>query len=740
MEETRTAEETGGEPDRLPRVEAATLDAMIKLIARLLRGNPITLAPATLITAALTVPGFMIILLNLDGQAIIVNGELRPADPKRATLITGFVVSAVLLAAHLVTVATVAVMAAGALLERRVRPGQALRYALRRSGPFLVLLPVTGGAVLAVGAVMACTPIATRTWLFVSLVLALLALATSWLLLTVPVVVLEHAGPFRALSRLWKLTKARRTSAIWSTLLIGILFPVLLGMAVRWLVAQPFSGVAQTAAEAVVTTVMGVFTVLVQGATVAAVTLNQLVPRQHENLHSMGLWDRPPHPMKPAEVAARLPSPVSARGRARWAIALAVVTSLVAPGLLYGGYLQANPLSLPSITDRPVRAGESHNELLLLDGRSPAIITEARDDSDEPEWYNVQACADTECRRSSSYRFPYRGREDVLRSVPLPDGSMAIAWSHGREIRLMQCTAEGCPNGRNVESYPVIAETDFPWIGYSGDNSWDIAPSGRGIVAAALSAAPRGGKDDADEERDLRRLTMQIVQCADMRCARPRTLATVPFEASEWTDQPRVTIATGAGDRPVVVFENSFGNDVAIITCDDAACRNPTTRRYKPVRSFGFARAGVHRLAVPVDDRPVLAYRDREYGELRLLRCRTPDCAGIDQVTLAEPDGWSSYLSPDLAVGPGGLPWIATFDTTRRKIALHACEVADCTRRTTVPLLADVDPVGTLQLAMTRDGRPQVLWSYEDQGEEQGSADDVSVNRLLTCRDPRCGT
>jgi hypothetical protein len=768
MEEAKTAEESDGESDQPPSVEASTLDAVIALVVRLLSRNLIALAtPVILISGALTVPGFMILLMNLGGQAVIVNGELRPDDPKPELLITSFAVSAVLLVAHLVMVAMVVVMAAGVLLGHGVPPRPALLLVWRRSGPLLLLLALAGMIVLAVGAVMLFTPIVTHVWLLVAFALAVLAVTACWFLLTVPVVVLESAGAFRALSRLWEITRFRRTSVIWNTLLVGMLFPVLLGIAVRWLVSLPLSDIMQGAAAAVVATVTGVLTVLVQGATVAVVLLNQ----RHEHLHS-GFWASPLNRVGLAEVATRLPAPVPpSKARPRRATALAAVALLVTPGVLYGGYLQANPLGLPSITDRPVNAGEYHNELVPMGGQRTAIITQSS--TYEPYsgyagFYNVQVCADSDCSRTSAFTYPDQGRDSV-RSVPLPDGSMAVAWGTGvhlkdEVVRLMRCTVDGCPHNRSAETYPVIAKGMPNWPrGNSSGLAWDIAPSGEGIIFAALVETPEDRrKDDEDdqEEVNVNHFTVQVVRCADMGCAEPRMLASVPMKTSGWTTPPRVAIDSGAGNRPVVVFENpnlmsgswsSFPADVAIITCEDAACRKPITRRpYRAITIFYHSSPQTEltasRLAVPPDDRPVLAYRDRENGAVRLLRCRTPDCARVDHVTLAGFGAgveWDPYWFPDssldMALGPDGLPWIVTFDAAHHRLVFYACEVADCSRRSTMTLLTDVQPEGTLQMAMTRDGRPQVLWSYRDEGKEESNADDKAVNRLLTCRDARCG-
>ena len=750
MREAQTTRSPDGGTDRPPLVEAATLGAVLAHVARLLGRNLGMLAtPVIVVSVALSVAGWAVQLMNLGGQAIIVNGELRLDHPEQGLIVTSVAVLGVFAAAHLVMVATVVVMAAGVLLDHRVHPGPALRLALRRSGHLLELLLI-GSTVLVLGGAVCLAFVAKHRWLFAALALVLLVVVACWFLLVVPVVVLEHVGPLRALSRLWEITKFRRAAVIWFTLLVAVVFPVLLGIALRWLVSVPLSDdVMRAGATAVVLTVVSVLLVLVQGATVTVLVLNQ----HHVDPYS-GFWNSPHSRVNLEEVAARLPAAASRSGvRPKRATALAAVALLVTPGVLYGGYLQVNPLNLPSITDQAVKAGDFHNELVLLGGQRTTIITQSDDDDENTgtrDAYKAQVCAGTECDKTSTFTIPAEGRYR-LHSVPLPDGSMAVSWGNrargGNEVvRLMRCTADGCSNTRSADKYPIIAsgrinQPNFP------RPAWDIAPSGQGIVVAAIVETPedsRKEKRQNDEDERIDYFTLKIVRCADMRCAEPRSLASIPMETPESGSPPEVAIETGGGNRPVVAVKTSAATrsdraDVAIITCGDAECRKPITRElgppiwiYQPDSLFGIS----FRLAVPPDSRPVLAYQDNLNRELRLLRCRTPDCANIDHVTLAGFDAaaqWRPYdvsgSSMDMALGPDGLPWIAAFDTARRAIVVHACKVADCSRRSTATLLTGVLPEGTLQMAMTRDGRPQVLWSYGGE----------PVNRLLTCREPRCG-
>jgi hypothetical protein len=314
-----------------------------------------------------------------------------------------------------------------------------------------------------------------------------------------------------------------------------------------------------------------------------------------------------------------------------------------------------------------------------------------------------------------------------------PDGEKP----YPKVVRLMRCTVRGCPV---AHFSPVIARGE-------GNGEVDVAASGSGAVAAVMfHPEAERRKDDGQSSSTLR-----IVSCADMSCAAPRTLVTTRLAlpvggigviGGARDDDEQLAIATGSKGRPVVAYEDPHNGAVTVVSCDDASCRRPVVRRLVEPQRSGLdrgghsveARRGVELVVAP-DDRPVLLYRDVRSGQVRLLRCRTPDCAGVDAVTVTGPQIDEPMRA--LALAHDGLPLVATFDMARRRLVLAACRTADCARRDSVVLLNDVDPgveaPDGLHMVVSRDGRPAVLWTGIDEG------DGPSRARLVSCRDVRCG-
>jgi hypothetical protein len=321
-----------------PEIDA-TVGAVVAQVGRLLAQNfGALLTPVTVIAVLLWVPGIALVLMALDGQAVIRNGAVQPVAPRPGLLITSLVVIFAQVILHLILVAMVAVSTVDALLGRPVSTGRALRASLKRSGQLLMLLALVGAAVSTLIVLTAFTPLTGPQWTLAVLAFTLVALAACWLLLAVPIVVLYEAGPLQALGRLWRTTRRRRTLMFWHVLATAIVVPVALG-AIGRLLASLLPGISESIAETAITTVLGVLTLAWQGIAVTVVNLNQRYP------FSVRWRDAPPDTLSLADLTTRRAGTPSPRKRRPGRAAALTVFLMAAPGVLYGGYLYTNPQS-----------------------------------------------------------------------------------------------------------------------------------------------------------------------------------------------------------------------------------------------------------------------------------------------------------------------------------------------------------------------------------------------------------
>jgi hypothetical protein len=344
----------------------------------------------------------------------------------------------------------------------------------------------------------------------------------------------------------------------------------------------------------------------------------------------------------------------------------------------------------------------------------------------------MRVCPDPSCRGKPLYHLNPGGAGDgEMGSVTLPDGSTALAvWGvdesdldedrrPSRVLRLLRCTVGGC---EDVRKAPIVARAGRDDFSYAAA----MTTTAGGLVAAAL--APVNDNEPA---------RLSLTRCADVRCASPRTLMTMPLGNASFGLRSRpLTVAAGSGGRPVAAYEDRATGAVTVISCDDASCRRPkVTQVGGPVlahRVEGDPYLDGVEVVVPPDDRPVIAYRDARTGAARLLRCRTPDCAKTDTIAITGPGFWRPW--PALALGPDGRPLVATYDLAHSRVVLIACHDAGCQRRTSVPLAPLANGPGHLDLAVGSDGRPRVLWA------DYARSDFGSGPLHLTvCQRVRCG-
>ncbi|MER7547382.1 hypothetical protein ABTW95_30670 [Spirillospora sp. NPDC127506] len=680
----------------------------------------------------------------LGGDGHVVNGEIRTYGLSRGILLFTGVTLIALLAAHVAAVVSVVLVAAGLLLGRPVTAGSAARRAARQA-------PALAGAVLAAGIVLLAIPLLgaggfllwLRAWPGIIGCVAG-GVLSCWAVLAVPLVVLEGAGPVRAVARAWTLTRHRRTRWSWSVLGCVLAVPGAVA-AGGWWAAWPLGEDAHAIAVRVTGTAAGALAVLLQGAALAVVTLSQWYP------DTAGERDR--RPVDLAAAAARLPAaarrprlgrprlgrPRLGRPRLGRAAVLPAL-AIAAPGLVHWAVLRADPYDWVMVSDHVIEDAVGRDVLLLPDRGGPAVLVPRRGTG-----FDLRACGDPTCQSNRLVRHvPYV--EDRADAAALPGGALVIAgWQTGDEyagdpperpllLRLIACTARGCPDMRAA---PAALRARPPGL----SASVAVAASGSRVVVAA--AAPRPHRDTEWGASSLR-----IMRCASLPCGAPTVLAAVRVpEATGVADKP-LALALGRSGRPVAVYEDLVNGGITVVSCGDASCRRRRTTQLVPRRDLtveqeeklhagrqaAFWTSNAYpdavEVAVPGDDRPVITYRDVITGAATMLRCRTPDCATADTAVLSPPG--LAQQAPALALGTDGLPLVAVHDLTGSSVTLLACRDAGCTRRDATRVGAYTEIPGPLDLAVGRDGRPRILWAARTAGRPHGEL------HLTTCRRPRC--
>lgn len=724
-----------------PDVVARGLPSVLKRTLRLACGGVLTAAlPVIACSAAFQLALVAAGVLVIGDDGLIVNGEIRTRAWTPGIVGYGGAAILALLAAHVAAVAAVVLIAAGRLLDRPVTARSAAGVVARRAPALAVSVPLIGGALLAVPAVGGGVLLLTgELWVGI-FAYAVAGVMTCWSVLAVPLVVLEGAGPVRAMARSWDLTRHRRARWSWFVLAAVLLLPGALASGLSAL-ALPLDDEAFAIAVRPAAVIADALVVLLQGTSLAVITLNQWYP-------DVNVWRERRRPLDLKATARSLPT-APRRPRPGRAAVLAALT-LASPGLLQWALLRTDPYDLTMTSDHRVEVPYGRTVLMLPDGTGPAALT-----AEAADGFALRRCGDRTCRDSRE-----AARAELVRNVDaaaLPGGSVVVAgWLSDISgidvrdlesgavdevpplLRLIACTPRGCPPMRDAPGTMRIAAA-----GAADDPATAVAASGSAIVAAAVSRVPDsddgfsdGGFSDAG--------TLRVVRCTRLPCARPETLATVRTPDLPASGDKPLTVAVGPSGRPVAALHDRSHGGIIIVSCDDADCKQPrTTRlghRYNQASQdydrFLDARDTTQDLAeiepdaveaaVPADDRPVITYRDMLTGAATMLRCRTRDCASADRVVLS-PSGLAQQ-APALALGRDGLPLIAVNDLTDSSVTLIACRDPGCAHRDKTRIGTYKGAPDPLDLAVGRDGLPRLLWG--------GGSDDAL--HLTTCHAPRC--
>jgi hypothetical protein len=717
----RSAEQAAEGTPAEPRIMVGGLFGVVGLAYRTVARHLVLLLVPTavvLVPVGLFTSGLLIAVIGRNG--LIANDGLAPLSTSYGLIVAAIAALALWIAGYLVALAATVVMSAGLLLGRPVSAVKALAAAVRRP----VTLSALGG-VAVVGTVLTFAfgvgmAIATKRFWFAAGTFVFLLVCGLWLALALPIAMLEGRSARGSIGRAHSLSQGRRTRTVLAVLLGVVLGPALVVAGVRWALS-PLDGFTHVVIGDVVLGLVGLLVVPAQAGMLAAAALNQEYPVAAAAPYPGAPQGRPGIPLDLAQIRGRLSSAAAVSGRLRPCWAALLMSLLVLPGLLYGGYVWFNPLGLSVDHVLQPRFSRGPVTLHLLGGERPMEITGGV--------LTTRVCGDRLCRRNRLYDYRDNGGgwEGDTGSVSLPDGTVATAaWRaapSGLVLRLFPCGPDGCGGNGPIDTAPIVER--------SGDDGVSAAmtTTGDGIVIAAL-------RRDSDDRSGIR-----VIHCADLRCQKPRAVTVARFE---YTMLGRygspLAVAVRRDGRPVVAMAERDSGAVTVISCDRPECRHPRLTRpvpppaHSPNASDIFADRlldGV-KLVIPRDDRPVLAYTDPGTGEARLARCRTPDCAAADGMALTGPGLWSTR--PAIALD-GDRPLVATYDLRRKAAVLIDCQDAGCTHRRSVVLGTLKNGPGYLDLAVGADRRPRVLWGDES----PDLFSDGGPLHLTTCARPRCG-
>jgi hypothetical protein len=211
--------------------------------------------------------------------------------------------------------------------------------------------------------------------------------------------------------------------------------------------------------------------------------------------------------------------------------------------------------------------------------------------------------------------------------------------------------------------------------------------------------------------------TIYVVHCGDARCQNGNTETAIAAEGAGVS-----AIALAPDGHPVVAFTDIAGQ-ISVARCSDAACTEPSIVTVREGADW----TQYVSIAVPPDDRPIVAFVADDTAEIRLARCTDPSCAKATEVVVGSNAERWWVNSLDLRVGSDGFPVLVVALASGEAQLAH-CADTDCTKVTTSQLATKGNDKITAALGIGADGAP-VVALYSD-----GSL------VFTRCADPACAT
>ena len=649
------------------------------------RDLPRLLVPGLVVFVPLAVAATVVLWPLGAGSFAIVDGDVALIGDVTTPLLVAAVTAVVASAAgYAIALSATVLLVAGRLFGRPVSWRAALRAAARRWGALLVLGVV---AVVAMAAVLAAgigTLLVGGETVHLVVVTVVTALIFVPCLLAVPAVMLEGwSGPY-AIVRAYRLS-IRRFWGVSVTLGIGaVAVPVAARRALDAWVLPAVPDAFTALASGTAATVLGMITLCVEAAVITRVFLYKVAERPgDEPLDDLrrirdDLPGDAPRPVRAAPVAA----------------------ALLLPGLLYALGVAVNPAGWTELaetvvtadwrrgtplteTDRP-RLGSRDLRALYAgpDGRLTMVMDDSYDRA------RLLTCAGSTCRETD-FTFAERAAADgadapygnaVAASAQLPDGRLALTtWRtlktgdrtyHG--LGLLVCERGECaPANPGAILTPTVRRPEFDAVAMAA------RPDG-GLVIAQIAEEWDGEGSPAEDD------AVTFTFCADVVCARPRTIRLGSVEIGPSGDRRVWSVAVGPDNRPVAAYLDHRSGALTVYSCDTPSCDRPRiTRPVGPAvweDPYRWDAPGGLALTVRPNGLPVIAYQVPTDGTVRLMDCVTLDCTRFGTAVLTGPVGHPAV--PAVTLDEAGHALVAFHDLERRRLALAVCAGTRCARTT----------------------------------------------------------
>ena len=273
------------------------------------------------------------------------------------------------------------------------------------------------------------------------------------------------------------------------------------------------------------------------------------------------------------------------------------------------------------------------------------------------------------------------------------------------DLKVIHCNDPNCAGGdESITSPDTVGQVGLrtslaldsngnPVVSYLDWTNWDLkvlhcndpncaggdesitSPDTVGNVGVYTSLALDGNGNPVVSYFDWTNDDLKVLHCNDPNCAGGDESVTSPDSVGRVGLFPSLTL-DGSGN-PVVSYWDQSNKDLKVLHCNDPNCAGGGESITSPdtAGNVGF----VPSLTLDGSGNPVVSYYDYSNGDLKVLHCNDPNCAGGGESITSTDTAGDVGNSSSLELDSSGNPVVSYYDATNGDLKVLHCFDPDCT-------------------------------------------------------------